>query len=130
MYEKILRNIYKNNPTLGNNIMFQGPISKSNLILFKRYKDFILKANKINFANKYIEEYNMCDYMINNIATTTIDKQSRWLGYIQRGLIDVNLTTVKSEREFSRNLFHKNYKDMGITIPESINLSDIKEEDK
>ena len=122
MFKKLLKNIYLNNPQLSNKIIFQEPIAMSNLILFKRYRNIINVYNQGGEKN-CIQELNMCEYMIKNIDLP-IDKQSRWIGFIQRGIIDKNLTTVDKERNFSRNLFHNNYKEMNIKIPKTINLKD------
>ena len=122
MFKKLLKNIYLNNPQLSNKIIFQEPIAMSNLILFKRYRNIINVYNQ-GGEKICIQELNMCEYMIKNIDLP-IDKQSRWIGFIQRGIIDKNLTTVDEERNFSRNLFHNNYKEMNIKIPKTINLKD------
>ena len=122
MFDKLLKNIYLNNPKLRNKIIFQEPIAKSNLILFKRYENIINVYNQ-GGEKICIQELNMCKYMIENIYLP-IDKQSRWIGFIQKGIIDKNLTTVDEERNFSRILFHNNYKEMNISIPKTINLKD------
>ena len=50
------------------------------------------------------------------------DKTSRWIGYIQHFIISKNLTTSLMERDFSRPLFHKAYKELGYDIPETVEI--------
>ena len=84
-----------------------------NIILIKRYKKMLKKTPK----NRDLK---MCKILLK--SDFPIDKTSRWIGFIQRGLIDGNLTTVQAERDFSRPLFHKAYKEMGYEIPESVTV--------
>ena len=59
----------------------------------------------------------MCNTIIEHGETWPIDKVGRWLGYIQAGMIMHELTSVNTERDFSRPLFHAAYKEQGQTIP-------------
>ena len=63
----------------------------------------------------------MCYTLLENIDWP-VDKVSRWIGYIQRGVIDKGFTTVQKERDFSRPLFHKVYKEIGLTIPKTVTV--------
>ena len=57
---------------------------------------------------------NMCLTIISNVDTWPIDKTSRWLGFIQKSLIDLDLTTSSRERKFTDELFDRAYRDSGI----------------
>ncbi len=65
---------------------------------------------------------NMCLTIIEHVDEWPIDKSSRWLGFIQAGVIQLKLTSIEKERNFSRPLFHEAYKLMEETIPQTINL--------
>lgn len=80
---------------------------------FQRYLDFILDTDIRALCEKGIKE-------IDNLP---IDKLSRWLGFIQGYVVFTKQTTVQTEREFSRNLFHEAYTNESIPIPSSINVS-------
>jgi len=80
---------------------------------FQRYLGFELDEGSRQLCQKAIEEYN----------GLPIDKLSRWLGYIQGVIIERNLTTIQTERDFSRPLFHKAYKNENIKIPKSIDIN-------
>jgi len=50
---------------------------------------------------------NFCIKIINNIDTWPIYKSSRLLGYVQKGVIDLNLTSARKENTFSKTLFNQ-----------------------
>jgi hypothetical protein len=58
---------------------------------------------------------NMCLTMIDKYDTFPEGKLNRWLGYVQRAVIDMKLTTLNKETKFTRPLFDKLY-----GIPEPI----------
>lgn len=99
------------------------------LQLFKRYKEIILSSGRLEhddpleFGDKTGLEnlLYMCNRVLEN-PEWPIDKQSRWLGFIQYGLVAKRLTTVDTERDFSRPLFHKEYAHAGVEIPETSEL--------
>jgi len=80
---------------------------------FQRYLEFDLDEGNRQLCQHGVQEYN----------NLPIDKLSRWLGYIQGVLIERKLTTVQIERDFSRPLFHKAYKNENIEIPKSIDIN-------
>lgn len=65
---------------------------------------------------------NMCLTIIEHVDEWPIDKSSRWLGFIQAGVINHKLTTIEKERNFSRPLFHEAYKLTEQSIPQTIDL--------
>ena len=52
---------------------------------------------------------NMCLTIIDKYDTYPEGKLNRWLGYIQRAVIDMKLTTLPKESRFTRPLFDKLY---------------------
>lgn len=95
-------------------------IRKATKILAERYIDLI-KPVENEHDNKHL--YKMANSIIVNIDDWTIDKLSRWLGYIQYGVINNGLTTINKEREFSRPLFHSAYKNEKLKINSSLDCS-------
>jgi hypothetical protein len=90
------------------------------------YINGIIQVNK-ELAQKYYnltsnpETKKLCKVLMNpKEHPIPIDKSSRFLGYIQCLCIQEGLFTVLEERDFTRPLFHKVYKDSGISKPESI----------
>jgi hypothetical protein len=51
--------------------------------------------------------------------TMPLDKVSRWVGFIQGVLATKGLLSVAEERDRTRPIFHKAYREMGITPPAS-----------
>jgi len=47
-----------------------------------------------------------------------LDKISRWLGFVQGCLAMRGLIQVDEERDVSRPIFHKAYREAGITVPD------------
>lgn len=83
-------------------------------LLFERYlNQFELSEELKNLVLKALEE----------IQTYPLDKLSRWLGFVQAYVIFTNQTTVESERNFSRPLFHNAYENENIKIPSSFSSS-------
>lgn len=58
---------------------------------------------------------NMCLTIIDKVDVVPVGKLNRWLGYIQKGVIDYNLTTITKENNFSKSLFEKAYNVKNIT---------------
>ncbi len=52
---------------------------------------------------------NMCLTIIDKYNTYPEGKLNRWLGYIQRGVIDLKLTTLAKESKFAKPLFDNLY---------------------
>jgi len=66
--------------------------------------------------------YVMLKTILDNLNTWSDDKTSRWIGYIQRYLVEQELTTVKAERDFTRPLFHDAYRLLGFTLPKTVSI--------
>ena len=65
----------------------------------------------------------MMHHIALNCLTWPSDKTGRWLGYVQCLLIEVaNVTTIKTERNFTRPLFHELYTAEKTTIPDSVEV--------
>lgn len=68
---------------------------------------------------------NMMEAMVSNYELWPLDKLNRWLGYAQCILIEVEgVTSVQSERDFTRPLFHAYYAKNNIEIPESFKVAE------
>lgn len=80
---------------------------------FQRYLDFKLDEGTLELCKKAIQE----------AQTLPIDKLSRWLGYVQGIAIERGLSTVQRERDYTRPLFHKAYKNEGTDIPRSVDIN-------
>lgn len=94
-------------------------VQKASKKLFKRYKKAFKSLKKKNKETKHLIW--MCKTADKNIKTWSIDKTSRWLGFIQCSAINnkkLNMT-IESERDFSRPLFHEAYNIDGIMIPKT-----------
>ena len=85
-------------------------------------KELALRYIKMLGFNKDQHLRNMCLTIVEKVDEWPIDKSSRWIGFIQAGVIDHKLTSIEKERNFSRPLFHEAYKLMDQEIPETINL--------
>lgn len=64
----------------------------------------------------------MVDVAMEHNAHWPIDKTSRWLGFIQAGMVLHGLGTVDAERGHSRHLFHEAYRKEGIDLPPSVSV--------
>ena len=90
-------------------------IKDVNIILINRY------INMLGISKSNSHDLSMCKTLLENPDWPT-DKISRWIGWIQRGLIDNKITTTQIERDFSRPLFHEAYEEMGYDIPKTIEV--------
>jgi len=85
--------------------------------LQKRYNDMAHGTRSEIKVNK------MMSNIVSNCCLWPADKTGRWVGYVQCLLIEVeNVTSVKSERNFTRPYFHKLYDLIGRDIPPSIDI--------
>ena len=66
----------------------------------------------------------MLDTLRENVDDWPIDKTNRWIGFIQGVLWSKGLIDIDEERDFTRPLFHKYYKQTGVNIPESVDVTD------
>ncbi len=96
---------------------------KSRLVVFlyltlqERYAEMAKDLENENKINK------MMRLVAENCLAWPDDKTGRWVGYVQCLLIEVEgVTTTKSERDFTRPLFHELYAASGISIPDSIEI--------
>ena len=80
-------------------------IQDVNAFLFRRY----LKMDKGNGDITYV-----CKAALKNNDIWPRDKSSRWLGYVQALVVAEGLTSVHTEREYTRSLFHEVYKKSSI----------------
>lgn len=105
-------------------------IRNASLLLAQRYLDIIQNNKKEqpeNFPdNEKTSLDNLC-WMCDRIITSSdmpVDKISRWIGFIQGVLVCRGLTTCDVERDFSRPIFHKAYRDSGVAIPQTLEKPD------
>lgn len=90
-------------------------IDESTKRAFQRYKEMLEKyppkEHTDNFSalqnrDKLAHCHWMCDRMISSETDHySLDKKSRWLGFIQGVLIMCNLTTIEKERNITRPWF-------------------------
>lgn len=73
--------------------------------LVKRYRDLLGPGHLKDMCETYLSEG----------ERMPVDKQGRWVGYIQRGVIKLKLTTVDKERFITRPMFHAIYKRYGLS---------------
>lgn len=59
----------------------------------------------------------MCATIVSNAYCWPVDKISRWLGFIQGVMASQSLISVSVERDFSRELFHEEYVENGVSPP-------------
>lgn len=92
---------------------FNNDIINANKKLFLRYLD-IIEKNEIPQIGEINKEYliGFCNKAIH--CQMLVDKQSRWLGFLQGVLFSMGLITIQEEREFSRQLFQEIYKNHGL----------------
>ena len=95
-------------------------IKKANLEMFKRYKLILDNCKKYADDDIIIRSKKMIDVALSEDMYE--DKQSRWLGFIQGVMVMYNIIDVEEERDFSRPLFHKAYKELGLEKPKSISV--------
>jgi len=96
-------------------------IQEANLELFKRYKKILNDYKKYADDDIIIRTKKMIDVALT--VEMLEDKQSRWLGFTQGVLAVYDLIDIDTERDISRKLFHKAYKDMGLEKPKTISIS-------
>ncbi len=110
---------------------FVNPLNKVNHILVDRYLELFKTNTDLSFElatsqGGVIPEATRMEQMLKtlkvNIDNWPVDKTSRWLGYIQRYLIEKEVVTVQGERDFSRPLFQNAYRELGYNIPESVTV--------
>lgn len=78
----------------------------------------LIEVNNRMF-NRYFGLNTHTDGLITTATCTpmTIDKHSRWLGYVQGYLAALNLIDVTVERDYSRPLYQQIYHKHGIVQP-------------
>jgi hypothetical protein len=63
----------------------------------------------------------MMTQILTQLGTMPVDKQSRWIGFVQGVLALAGALDVNIERDRTRPLFHEAYQKMNVPIPESKN---------
>lgn len=106
------------------------PIVKANRHIAQRYIDLLkdyppgdptditAPAYLISMCRTLIEQTSMYD-----------DKHSRWLGCVQGIMLANGMLTRDRERDLTRPLFHQAYQEMGMPVPESIQIDLVNEAD-
>ncbi len=99
------------------------PLHEAHDEMFRRYNTLMQKdglgEKKLHSSINYRLTL-MAIHAISNVMP--IDKVGRWMGFIQGNLYACELINLKEEREISRKIFHKAYEEMGIEVPESIDV--------
>lgn len=101
------------------------PIQQVNVNLATRYLEIVATIRpNTNPADptsiQHIEA--MCRHLIDH-PDMLLDKQSRWLGYIQGVLAVRGHLNVMEERDLTRPMYHEAYRAMNIDPPESVGLT-------
>lgn len=78
--------------------------------LFFKYKKILEDFNSCSPK----DVYDLCEKATTNSDKLTLDKHSRWLGYVQGRLISENTISVKEERYYVRPIYQEVYKKYGI----------------
>jgi hypothetical protein len=97
-------------------------LKKAYLELFKRYNT-IAQENKDTIRDN--QAHTIMQMGINAIGSPErfpAEKMSRWLGFIQGILFANGVITIDEERNISRPLIHRAYKNAGLNPPESIDI--------
>lgn len=97
------------------------PINQVNLILFRRYNRMILRYQDSIGEHLSRRLISMGIYAINH-TNMSVDKMSRWVGFIQGILYNNGITTIEAERDFCRPLYHLAYIDLDIEIPQTADV--------
>jgi len=84
-------------------------LNDSYIILFKRYLEIIENELSKNDSQHWIRLKKMCEECITN-DSMEMDKKARWCGFVQGVLFIKDLIDIENERNFSRPLFSKFYK--------------------
>lgn len=108
--------------------MYLSPLQEASLEMFQRCLSKLSQAIDSGLAEgqggptSLLHLRAMCREAIGS-PDMLVDKQSRWLGYVQ-GIMTVHgLLDVEEEREFSRPIFHQAYRAMGIDIPSPVTVA-------
>ena len=92
-------------------------------ILFKRYNN-IAQVNKDKLGKAGYKILFMGITCISNPEKFTAEKMSRWLGFVQGILWQNGFLDIDEERNFSRPILHRVYKDLKVQPPESIDIQE------
>ena len=106
--------------------MQDNPIVQANIEIVRRYNTLI-QTSKIESSLKH-RLLSMGIHLISN-PDMHLDKQSRWLGFIQGVLFSNNLLDINEERDITRPLFHSAYRELDMKIPETVDLTIASEEE-
>lgn len=96
--------------------------------LFARYLEIVLQAQAAKAGAAFADAPEdpalslenlawMCREGARQCGMAPLDKMSRWLGFVQGCLAMRGLVTVGEERDVSRPLFHRAYREAGIPVP-------------
>ncbi len=67
-------------------------------------KLYVERYIKIIGLNKDQQLRNMCLNILNNIDDFPLHKMYRWIGFIQKSVIDMKLTTLAKENKFTNDV--------------------------
>jgi hypothetical protein len=102
--------------------MLEENLKKAYLELFKRYNTIAQQnQDKIKGDQAHIV-MQMGVSAIGSPERFPAEKMSRWLGFIQGILFANGIITIEEERNISRPLIHRAYKDSGSNPPKSIDI--------
>lgn len=62
----------------------------------------------------------MCQTAVADTGDMSVDKLSRWLGFVQGVLAAAGSISVAEERDVSRPLFHAAYRQDGVAVPATL----------
>ena len=93
---------------------YANDIRNVNIHLFERYYRVIDKRKSKMALPELDNLLNLCDKAIDRVDDFTIDKHSRWLGYIQGFLSAYGFIDVQEERDYTRGLYQTVYRKYNI----------------
>jgi hypothetical protein len=99
------------------------PLREAHIMLAERYIEMMI-GDESRGKRNHGEMKKFARQIVNDAYVWPVDKVARWIGYLQRYMIEKKMTTVEKERLYSRPLFHEAYVVNGVAIPETVNLSD------
>lgn len=100
------------------------PIHQVNANLAKRYLEVLLnnKSQRDEPECTGVDHLiGMCRWIITH-PDVFIDKQSRWIGFIQGVMAMRGFVSVQEERCLTRPMFHKAYIEMDMVVPVSVGV--------
>jgi hypothetical protein len=101
------------------------PIHQVNVNLAKRYLEVLLNNEPQQEEPECTgvdHLISMCRWIITH-PDMIMDKQSRWIGFIQGVMAMRGFLSVQEERDHTRPMFHEAYIEMNMVVPVSVGVT-------